>query len=207
MPSASVAASGELASVAKLKNSVFSLMEPSSATVYFQIRWPSIWELSDTGEPFASVRYSVAPSGDRAIPLVRPILPSRRLASPAALQSHREPVDEAQSWPLKNRRPESERARSFGIPDNFHHESLQCTSQPKNPLFASPLCNFMTFPCPTSAMYTLPNSSHFMPLYAASGSSGTMLYHASPPEASSRRSLPITPRPTLFPDDELSLVP
>jgi len=41
IPSESVLASGELVSVAKLKNSVFWLTEPSEATVYFQMSWPS----------------------------------------------------------------------------------------------------------------------------------------------------------------------
>merc|ERR1719433_1437406 len=165
-------------------------MLPSSATSYFQMRWPSRKELSETGEPTASVRYKFLSSGDKAIPFVRPIV-SSRTASPFVRQSHTAPVEVPQSWPLKNTRPDLDRARSFGTPWPLIRASLQKSS----PVIVC-VFNLTTLPCPTSAKYTnSPVGYHFMPLKTAPSSP---VNHAVP---SAR---PITFRPTLLPPLELS---
>merc|ERR1719422_2101140 len=102
-------------------------MLPSSATSYFQMRWHSRQKSSDTGEPTASVRYKVLSSGDKAIPFVRPMV-SSRTASLFVRQSHTAPVEVPQSWPLKNTRPDLDRARSFGTPWPLIRASLQKSS-------------------------------------------------------------------------------
>merc|ERR1719410_1020027 len=195
MPSESTEASGgefKGKSVAKLKNSTLLLMLPSAATSYFQMRWPSAKESFATGEPTASVRYNVASSGDNAIPLVRPMV-SSRTASPLARQSHSAPVEVPQSWPLKNTRPDLERARSFGTPLALIWASLQKSS----PVIVC-VFNLTTLPWPTSAKYTKsPVGSHFIPLKTAPSSP---VNHAVP---SAR---PITFRPALLPPDEPSSV-
>merc|ERR1719367_186564 len=162
-----------------------------STTSYFQMRWPSRSELSETGEPLASVRYNVVSSGDKAIPFVRPIV-SSRTAWPL-MQSHTAPVDVPQSWPLKNTRPDLDRARSFGTPWPFIRASLQKSS----PVIVC-VFNLTTLPCPTSTKYTnSPVGYHFMPLKTAPSSP---VNHAIPSDR------PITFRPTLLPPLELSPV-
>ena len=97
--------------------------------------------------PVASLRYSMEPSGDNAMPLVRCMPPSSLLAVPVLLHIHSAPVLAPHCCPLRNKLPFGLSARSFGTPSFFMPASVQKSLAA---LFAL-VSTCTTAPRPTSA--------------------------------------------------------